>query len=288
MSKEQGRTLDSYDESGLIDLLDKPQEYELLTDKDLDMFVFFAVGLYGMTARIDLISKIIPLYELYVKRIPPSQRIENYKASSAEIINGKMHPIGLAPYLCLDNDIGIVSTAALDYSVLCPLENDDPLTGPKTVIDLVKKGTITLPAAAIGGLLMLGDQRVMELLTETRHGLKKQDIEIIINCRSGYIFKATVDFYLDWLEELTGDNSDKIFGVVAAGFFKLIKGAQEPVVNSIERYFPSTLEKSARILSTWPLDEYLNTLRDRLSEIAQREKEPKVLPYILSALGLTG
>jgi hypothetical protein len=241
-----------------------------------------------MTARIDLISKIIPLYELYVKRIPPSQRIENYKASSAEIINGKMHPIGLAPYLCLDNDIGIVSTASLDYSVLCPLENDDPLTGPKTVIDLVKKGTITLPAAAIGGLLMLGDQRVMELLTETRHGLKKQDIEIIINCRSGYIFKATVDFYLDWLEELTGDNSDKIFGVVAAGFFKLIKGAQEPVVNSIERYFPSTLEKSARILSTWPLDEYLNTLRDRLSEIAQREKEPKVLPYILSALGLTG
>ena len=223
MSKEQGRTLDSYDESGLIDLLEKPQEYELLTDKDLDMFVFFAVGLYGMTARIDLISKIIPLYELYVKRIPPSQRIENYKASSAEIINGKMHPIGLAPYLCLDNDIGIVSTAALDYSVLCPLENDDPLTGPKTVIDLVKKGTITLPAAAIGGLLMLGDQRVMELLTETRHGLKKQDIEIIINCRSGYIFKATVDFYLDWLEELTGDNSDKIFGVVAAGFFKLIK-----------------------------------------------------------------
>jgi hypothetical protein len=44
------------------------------------------------------------------------------------------------PFMLLDPDMGIVSTATIDYGSLGSLLNDDPMTRPKDAISMIEKG----------------------------------------------------------------------------------------------------------------------------------------------------
>lgn len=284
--KNRRRPLAEYNESELFALLDKPEEYRALPDSELDQFVNFAIGVYGMTSRTEFVPKLIALYGLFLQRIPAPQRLQNYSATREQVMTGDMGVNGLLPYLCADDDVGIVSTAALDYAVLHPLKGSDQLTGPKSLLKLIDKGTLSCPAAAIGGMVMLGDQRVMDLLKGIRNKLANPVVETVTHCKTGYLFTAIIEFYLTWLEELKGDYDEAVFGTVAAALCNLIRGASDPVVRSIERVFPSTPDNAVRLLGSSPLQEYAKTVMPRLRAIANREKEPRVMPYVLEAWSL--
>jgi hypothetical protein len=281
--KHHRKALAEYDEWELLALLDQPEECQALPDHELDQFVNFAIGVYGMTARTEFIPKLIALYGLFLQRIPQQQRLQNYSATREQVITGDMSVNGLLPYLCADDDVGIVSTAALDYAVLHPLKGSDPLTGPKSLLRLIGNEALSCPAAAIGGMVMLGDQRVMDLLKGIRHKLANPEVETVTHCWTGSLFAAVIDFYITWLEELKGDYGDAVFGTIAAALCKLIRGASGSVVRSIERVFPSTRDNAIRLLRSWPLQEYAKTVVPRLQAIARREKEPRVMPYVLEA-----
>jgi hypothetical protein len=46
----------------------------------------------------------------------------------------------MTPFMLLDPDIGIVSTATIDYTSLGSLLNDDPMSRPKDAISMIEKG----------------------------------------------------------------------------------------------------------------------------------------------------
>ena len=77
----------------------------------------------------------------------------------------------MTPFMLLDPDMAIVSTATVDYARLGSLLNDDPMTRPKDAISMIEKGIPKNPAAVIGGLLVLGDLRVCRLLVPLRASL---------------------------------------------------------------------------------------------------------------------
>jgi hypothetical protein len=274
-------------EMELLALLDDPDGYSSLSGEEFDRFVFFVIGVYGMTCREEMVPKIINLYSLFLERVAPDQRLLNYLTTRNLVVNEGMSVNGLFLYLVCDDNIGIVSSAALDYAVLHPLKNQDVLTGPKSLLRLIRQGTITNRAAAFGGLVMLGDQRVMDLLKQVRHEFNDDDLEIVTHCRSGFLNSATVDFYVSWLEDLQGDYGDSVFGIIAAALCNLVRGTEEPVVRSIERVFPSTPENCIRLLASWPLEEFAEALAPRLRAIAAWEKEPRIMPYVLKEWGLT-
>jgi hypothetical protein len=281
--KTRPRPLSEYSESEMLSLLDKPEEYRTLSDLDLDQFVNFAIAVYGMTSRLEFIPKINLLYAHFLQRIPAAHRLQNYAANRDLVVSGEMSLNGLLPYLFADEDIGIVSTAALDYTVLLPLKGNDPLTGPKSLLKLIDTGTLANPAAAIGGMVSLGDQRVTNLLKNIRHKLTNTEVEILTHCSTGHLTVAVIEFYLTWLEELKGDYDDAVFGTIAAALINLIRESSSPVVHSIERVFPSTPDNAIRQLGNWPLKEYAKSVIPRLKAIAKREKEPSVMPYVIDA-----
>jgi hypothetical protein len=57
----------------------------------------------------------------------------------------------MTPFMRLDPDMGIVSTATIDYASLGSLLNDDPISRPRDAISMVEKGIPRNPAAVIGG-----------------------------------------------------------------------------------------------------------------------------------------
>ena len=279
--------LKELNEGQLIQLLDYPEDYETLSDGDLDLFVHSIIFFYGLVKNAELRSKISPLYELFCQRIPETQRLKNYCAMRENVIKNKIDLMALMPYLCEDDDLGMVSTAALDYAVIYTPDNNDLLTGPKIILAMMTVPVVKNPAAALGGLVMLGDQRVMDLIRSTREHLDEEQVSILTKCQSGFIHAATVEFYLTWLEDLKGDYNDAIFGLVASALHNMVKNPSVPFVTSIERIFPAPFDANPiRLLQKWSIPQYAKTLLPRFQAIAKREKDPKVMHVVMRAWGL--
>src|SRR4051812_25350485 len=118
MAKKKSRKrLADLTEMEQLALLDDPEGYSSLSDEELDQFVYFAIGVYGMTSRMEMVPKLIELYGLFLERVDPHQRLQNYSANRDFVVNGEARINGLLPYLLSDDDIGIVSSAALDFAV---------------------------------------------------------------------------------------------------------------------------------------------------------------------------
>jgi len=289
------KSVDNEDESGsklgdlsgeeLIAFLDKPKEYQKLSDTELDQLVFFCIGIYGKTNAMEMIPKLMRLYSHYLTRINVSQREQNYNAIQRQVIDRELSPNGLLPYIFQDDDIGIVSTATLDFVMVHPLKNNDSMTGVRTVLNFLVKGTPTNCAAVFGGLVMLGDSRVMKLLKPLRNKFNSDQVTILGNCFSGYTHAATVDFFLSWLEELDGGFEDSIFGCLAAIIFKLAQNSKKHVVTSIERIFPATLESSVKVLGSCSIKDYGKKIMPRLKALDTKEKGEKVMPMVINAWG---
>lgn len=268
-------------------LLDRPEDYGALSNYDLDTFVHVAIFLYGKSMNAELIPKINNLYELFQQRMPEAQRLKNYSAMRGNVINKKSHLSSLEVYLLRDADLGIVSTAALDIAVLHPLDGDDPLTGPKAVLGMIDSGYLSNPVAALGGLVMLGDQRVMDLIRPRRDHLDEDQVQILTKCQGGFLYAATVEFYLSWLEDLKGDYNDAIFGLIASALHNMAQNSSAPFVTSIERIFPAPLDDNPiKVLHKWSISQYAKILLSRFQAIAKREKEPKTMHVVMQAWGL--
>jgi hypothetical protein len=198
----------------------------------------------------------------------------------------------LTPFMLLDPDMGIVSTATIDYASLGSLLNDDPMTRPRDAISMIEKGIPENPAAVIGGLLALADPRVCRLLQPLRGSLDEHQVETVTKCFSGVTAKCVVEFYLDWLEELVDRRDHRslsIFGHVAAGLYRLADRRKIPFIADGPRPFPVPQDEDV----PWPdykqLDpqEFAVSIASRLFDLERREPPPKVLPHAIRAFGLT-
>jgi len=196
----------------------------------------------------------------------------------------------MTPFMLLDPDMGIVSTATVDYASLGSLLNDDPMSRPKDAITMIEKGIPRNTAAVIGGLLVLGDPRVCRLLVPLRASLDEQQVQTVTKCFSGITAKCVVEFYLDWLDELI-DRGDyeglAIFGHVAAGLYRLADARSVPFIADGQRPFPVPRD------AAWPgwkqidLQEFAASIASRVLDLKEREAPPKVLPHAIRAFGLT-
>lgn len=196
------------------------------------------------------------------------------------------------PFILLDTDIGIVSTATVDYTSVGSLFDGDPLTRPRDVADMVTKGLAQNPAAVIGGLLTLGDPRVCEILKPLRKDLDDVDASAIANCGSGSLAKCTVEFFLDWLDELVDRSDDppslRIFGAVAAALHNIVSGRKLPFVWGGLRPFPAAGHEAE-----WAAREkivpvaFSAQIADRLYDLERREHPPRVMPRVIRACDLT-
>ena len=71
--------------------------------------------------------------------------------------------------------------------------------------------------AAFGGLLHLGDPRVCKLLWPIKDILDKDAVNVAVNCSTGFLYSASVEFEIDWLEKMKGSADNDLFGIVASG-----------------------------------------------------------------------
>lgn len=247
-------------------------------------------GIYNDPAKLPELAE---FYRRYFLEAPAERRREIYRhvAMIVEQIGGWTAG-ALTPFMLLDTDLGVVSTATIDYTSVGSIIVDDPMTRPKDVVMMIERGIPENPAAVLGGLLALGDPRVCDLIQPYRSGLNAEQITTVTKCFSGFTAKCVVEFYLEWLEELVDQrdyDSEAAYGNVVAGLCRLAAQRRVPFIADGYRPFPVSTAGDG----PWPdlkmLDpeEFAASIEGQLLDLERREAVPRVLPHAIRAFGLT-
>lgn len=241
---------------------------------------------HGIFRKPEDLSNLKSVYDRFLKRTPIDDRKRIY-AAVVELVGflGGATAVAFNPFMLLDTDLGIVSTATIDYASLGELIDGDPMTRPRDIVNMITNGTPRNPAAVVGGLLSLGDPRVCALVAPIRHHLQESEIETVSKVYTGITYKCVVDFYLDWLQDLRSDEG--IFGHVAAGLYRLGNSRIAPSIVDGLRPFPfndSAAQSSVRAIEP---SHFAESISPRLYALEANERAPKVIPHVIMAFGLT-
>jgi hypothetical protein len=230
------------------------------------------------------------LYEHAVGRISTEDRLELLRAATDLVERRQLSLNALLPFIITDPEHVVVSSAALNFAVLMPLQGGDPLTGPKYLLDgLASTGDSTVQVGVLSALLLLGDRRVVKLLDHCWDGLDYGSKEALTHARSGNLFAAVVEFYLDWLDSLDDQTDGREFGAVTAALTRLPSSTAQGIVVDVKRTFPANSvgdQPEIEVLSEWTVAEFGRRIEPRLRAVHAREREPRITPHVFRAWGL--
>jgi hypothetical protein len=267
---------------------DKDKRFALMSTPD-DLLLC-EVMRYGIFNKQEMIGPLANLYRQLMAEIPEEDRHSIYELVMELVENTSIVSINaLLPFIAEDTERSIVSRAVIDYVSFGPLSDNDPMSRVKDVIGVIKIKMLKNEGAAFGALLHIGDKRVCNLLIPLRDSLDHDAMNNAVNCSTGVIHSATVDFYLDWLEGMEGAYEDGAFGVVASGLALLKMKSQTDEVARGDRPFPvhsATPEQWRSSVQFIPLAEYLRSISGRLYALERAEPPPRVMPRVLSEWGL--
>lgn len=285
---EIGRPFETMSPAQTRALMAAPDRFGTLNDFALERLTFAAICLYGATEDPTIAAQAAPVFALNHSRAPIARRKAMYQALLDRANEGDVSYAAIELFLFVEDDPTLLPRAALDYACTKELRQGDPLTGPKTVLNLfrLRRGDPTR-AGLFAGLLLLGDRRVTRLLLDARDELEVGELHRVSFTRSGTLYAASIWFWLDFLETLNGDETDSRFGAAASALHRSPSETPDRKVIDIRRDFP--LQHSARpieLLKAWTLEEYAAIIAPRLRAVEAREPEPRVMPQVLQAWGL--
>lgn len=277
--KKQKQEIDDCDH--LSTLGDDPDAWSGLDDDDLKQVVSVKFIEYGATQDGSRIAGLFALYRHLMQRLDVDERREMLTEFSAMIEgHGGLGHMGLMMFLAADTDPGIRSSAALSLSVLFDPAGRDELAGPEFVINTLvhHDGGAPGQGAALGGVLLLGDKRIMPLLAAVWDQLTEESQLEMTKARSGFVSEGVVEFWLDRLEE---GCSEAVFGSAVAAIAKMPVIAQVPFVVDVERLLPAYAGgEPMKLLRRTRFADYLEEIRPRLEALMENESEPRVIPHI--------
>ncbi|MFN6207764.1 MAG: hypothetical protein ACK49R_15115 [Planctomycetota bacterium] len=240
---------------------------------------------FGLEPTVEESQAVTALYEMFCEEASQDERRHLLNSTADFVEQNQGNGVSaLWIFLAVDPDKAIRLEASLIYSVLHPqLEGEEPFSGPRKVLRFLEKQVAKNQevAAAFHGLLNLGDERLIELLSATWQKLPETNQIETTSFAPTISTHAVVEFYLRLLE--TGC-SDELFGNICGFLARLPRQAVEGKTGilDIEREFPAYAdEEPIKVLEQWNVGDYLEIIRPRLERISADEAEPKVIPQVI-------
>jgi len=252
-----------------------------LDDDELKRVISVKFIEYGATQDGSRIPGLFALYRYAMQRFSSSERLELLAPFSGMIEeHDGLGYMGLMMFLVGDEDSAVRSSAALSLSVLYDPADGDELAGPRFVIHTLvhhDRGAAG-QGAALGGVLLLGDKRIMPLLEDVWDQLSEEAQLEMTKAKSGFVSEGIIDF---WLGRLESGCSEAVFGSAVAAIAKMPVIAQVPYVLDMERLLPAYAGgEPMKLLRRTSFADYLEAMRPRLKALEYNESQPKVIPRI--------
>lgn len=260
-------------------------------DQSLTDIVLCELIRYGVFKNPEMIPGLQRLFhDVVLQQFSLEERWEIFRRVTSLL--GKVDwisSIALMPFVYLETDPQLVASAVIDYASLLPLVEDDEMTGPRDVIQMIEGGSMGSTAGAFGGLLYLGDPRVCRLLWPIRDLLDKDEVATALSCSTGYLYSSTIEFQLEWLQGLEGEPDDGLFGVITSHLARSRRLSKLDQVIGGKRPFPVNSDEDGteqRARPTWSRDEYALRIAPTLYALERSEPPVRVMPHVLLAWDL--
>jgi len=202
-----------------------------------DSHVIAALVKYAQVRDTASFDAAIEVYIAWGKTVDAQDRLLLCQAMNDAISSHQGHGFeALLPFIVVDPDPQVVANAALKAAVLFPARHSDHLEGPRFVAHLTRGREHPKRCGAIlGGLMLLGDERLTPLIHETWDGLPPESRIEAVSRRSPFVFRAHVLLLIDLLEE---EPDDCVRFAIADALGKLASRAQKVGVIDAERVIP--------------------------------------------------
>lgn len=276
-------------------LADQPERWTTVDPEQLRMLTYLELNRYGITNDGDMVPKLMHLYGVLAQCSSMHERMDLLARITEAIDEGVVSNNALMPFIYVDPDFTVISTASLNLAVLMPLENENPMTGPRYLRHMAEDLTApdehqTNRLGILSGLVLLGDRRVTPYLDQCWTLLDVEHQVRLTQSRSNFVYAAVVEFYLDWLEACLVEGDEHIFGAVAAAVYRAADMARATGgVSDVERKFPANGPGDSppvAILSEWTVEDFGRVIEPRLRSLNDREPEPRVMPTVMERWGI--
>jgi len=262
-------------------LADNKEAWSEADDDDLMQAIVFKCLEYGQSEDMTLIMPLFEFYRYGMERFDAKTRLEmllNFTRSIEQ--NQGAGVMCLMMFLAADTDYGVISTAAMNMAVLKSPENDDPLDSIRFVVRSASRDPNAENfGAALAGILLLGDKRVLPVLEKAWDELSDEGRLSLTRAKSGLVTEAVVEFWISCLEK---ECSEEVKGSLIAAIAKLPFIASYPYVFDMERVLPvyKDPENPVHPLRRTSFTDYLNEIRPKLEALEEEESEPKLIPSV--------
>lgn len=263
-----------------------------LRGNDLLRLLYEGIGVYGTLSWEPFVSLLMPVYVAGMEHLSTGERLQLEGALRLDVEAGKTSLNVFMPFVLVDNDPAVVSTAIVDLAMLPEPPDGDPLHWPQSIIDDLAARRGASPGAMLGGLLCLGDRRVNELLEEVRWQLTEEELRVAANCVTGMPSMAAVDFWTRGLEALAGAGLEAsgAFGTCASALAVLAQRKQTDCFSEMERNFGYMHQgngaSSMVIHGQWTTLETGEQFAERWYALEAAESAPKIMSHVLAEYGL--
>jgi hypothetical protein len=252
-----------------------------------DDMVLGEIVRFGLYPGQQIFADVAEFYRRYFLQQADAKRLELYGHALDLVEHASVPALALLPFIVNDPDRVIVATAVIDCVSIAPLTDGDPMSRVKDIVEMIEDGSLKNEGAAFGALLNLGDERVCRLLVPLRDTLSLDAAREAIKCSTGFLCAATVEFYIDWLEGMLGDES--MFDTVASGLTLLKRASRTDQVFTGYRPFPMlcvTPEEAIAMACPIPVNHYVRRIAPRLYALKRSESPPRIMPQVPATWGL--
>ena len=260
---------------------------------ELAQLLFKAILVYGILSDGSRVAPLRSLYEHCVKHLAFEVRADMYARLCDGVMNGKSSINTLMPFLFVETEPSVVAEAAIDFCMIAKPDPNDALSACRDVCNWVTQDMVANRGALFGGLLCLGDARVMALVDELKWTLTEEEVGVAARSCSAMPTIAGVEFWLSWAEQIVDRAPSRLalFGHVASGLALLEKRRGIDVYRAIERNFgyaahPGSTEAPLQLLEELTPAEVASRYADRMYALERAEERPKVMSMVLLMFGL--
>lgn len=251
---------------------------------------------FAQQPNVGELDTLISAWEHFTDHALSSARFDIFAGLALRVRRGKLPAWALMPILLGDDDRSIVSAAAMTVALSHRPDAAGPDTGPFCVLDHLLAPRARNPGAGLGALLGLGDADVAAVIFDLRKMLAHPELSTtlteMLESSTGVLHRATVEFFLSWLEDLARDlpGSADIFQRVARGLaIRRAAATGDFIVDGRPRY-PAPLEGQMHEHG-WcmiPLADYTRSIAPRLMALERAAAGLRPVPNIAGPWGLAG
>lgn len=271
-----------------------------LDEHGLRQLMAEALSTYGGTTDQTLVTATLTAFQTMVGSTTRGFRMKLMQWLADMADTKRISPYAIFPFVLLDTDEVIVSTAVLRFCVAAIPESDDPISRVRGLCDNMRDAAN--PGAVIGGVISLGDPRCLEILAEAEKALPNRYLAVAARCATGLPSLGSFQFWLTALEACASfmhrvEDQEKIkyaeerFAILSIGLANLVLMSQVSYFQDVRRNFgfafKEPLEEPIIRVGVYEISSIGTQFVDRLFSVERLElREPYDFPHVLRLYGI--